>query len=55
MKETGKRCEYMDVDWVTQPNREHLDRLSFMIYGNKPVLDYVYYNFCIVAKINHPA
>ena len=52
--ETVKRCEYVDLDWVTQLNREHLNRLSFIIYGNKPALDYVYSNF-IAAKINHLA
>ena len=51
-EETVRCCEYMDLEWVTQPSREHLDRSSFIIYGDKPALDY---DFCIVAKINHLA
>jgi len=35
----GKRCEYMDVEWVTRPNEEHLDRSAIMAYGNQADLN----------------
>lgn len=41
----------MDVEWVTEPKEEFLDRDVFLAYGNEAGLDFCYHQLCVVAII----
>jgi len=51
---SGRNWEYIDVEWVTKPNEECLDRSAVLAYGNEPSLDFIYHNLCVLAKIALP-
>ena len=50
----GEGWEYKDVEWVTKPNEECLDRSATLTYGNEPSLGFVYHNLCVLARIVLP-
>ena len=53
--EYEKSIKSMDIEWVTEPNEEHLDRSVVVKYGNEASLTYVYHYLCVVARVIKPA
>jgi len=52
--EYGKSLKPMSIEWVTEPNEEHLDRSVVVKYGNEASLTYVYHYLCVVARVVKP-
>lgn len=44
----------MDVEWVTKPQEDNLDRSVAMIHGNEAFPGFFYHFLCVVAKISEP-
>ncbi|KXN81882.1 hypothetical protein AN958_03553 [Leucoagaricus sp. SymC.cos] len=45
----GKPLKSLDLEWVTEPKEESVDRSVMMHYGNEYSLDYFYHQLCLVA------
>jgi len=50
----GMQFPRMDVEWVTKPREENLDRSVAMVYGNEAMPGYLYHFLCVVATISQP-
>ena len=50
----GMKFPRMDIEWVTKPREENLDRSVAMMYGNEALPGYLYHFLCVVAKISEP-
>lgn len=53
--EGGKRIPPMEVEWVTEPGENNLDRSTTMVYGNESTLKFYYHHLCVVATLDPKA
>lgn len=48
----GRRIPQLEVEWITNPSEDNLDRSTTLTYGNEPSLKYFYHHLCVVAILN---
>ena len=51
---SGMSFPRMDIEWVTKPREENLDRSFAMMYGNEALPGYLYHFLCVVVKLSEP-
>jgi len=50
----GIKFPRLDVEWVTRPREENLDRSFAVIHGNEARPGYLYHFLCVVVKLSEP-